>query len=336
MVAHVETLHVGAYRTGPLQPDRITEQSKGGSMDFAPGPAGPARYPGRRGERQTENSLDPCPESRLPGWALPQRCLLGVGQWFEPDNGCRLGPPHGPRPWFALFWVVLKRHQKTKPDNLKPHPVFSALLLERPLPLAIVAPATLRRWLLAVPSQYTPVPQGLHRPVVRYSACTFGQCPMVQLAPVLCPRGHMALKTRGSAKRKEPRPPIRVEALLPRWAQVTQAASAISDASQVWPWTVASTLASAQSDLPTTICERRNVVWQTTFDYPFEPIPPSMSISMSERCANGSAPCVALHLRKRLYQVNSARTSSKGTLFHLYLWAMSFRTIDFWNSKELE
>jgi hypothetical protein len=201
MVAHVEALHVGAYRTGPRQPVRITEQSKGGSMDFAPGPTGPARYPGRRGERQTRNSLDPCAEPRLPGWALPDCRLVGVGQWFEPgNNGYRLGLPHGPRLWFALFRVALKRHQKVEPDNLKPVPAhFSALRLQRPFPRAVVAPATLRRWLLAAPPEYTCFPQRVHRPVVRYSACTFGQCTAVQLTLELCLRRRGALETRGLA-----------------------------------------------------------------------------------------------------------------------------------------
>ena len=146
-------------------------------MDSAPGPAGPARHRGRRGVRQTESSLDPCAESRLPGWALPDRCLLGVGQGFELGDGCWLGPPHGPRLWCALSRITLK----TEPDNLKPHPVPSALLPERPLPRATVALAAVSRRLLVVPTQYTLVPQRLHRPIVRYSPCTFGQCPFVQL-----------------------------------------------------------------------------------------------------------------------------------------------------------
>jgi hypothetical protein len=272
-------------------------------MGFAPGPAEPARYPGRRGEWQTGNSLDPCAEPRLSGWALSDCRLLGVGQWFESGNGYRLGPPYGPRLWFAFFRVALRRHQKVEPDNLKPVPAhFSALRLQRPLPRALVAPATLRRWLLVVPSEYTCFPQRVHRPVVRYFACTFGQCPVVQL---------LGDKT---VKRKEPRPPIRVEALLPRWAQVTRPASAISGASQKLPWAVVSTLPWAQSDRPIALCARRNVVWQTTIDYPFEAILPATPIPVSGRCTDGSRPSVSLHIVTPLYQAGSPCTSSKGTL----------------------
>ena len=131
-------------------------------------------------------------------------------------------------------------------------------------------------------------------------------------------------------KRKEPRPPIRVEALLPRWAQVTRAASVVSGGLQVLPWTVASTLPWAQSDRPTGLSQCRNVVLQTTIDHPFESIPSATAITSIGRCANGSAPLVSVHLLPPLYQLASTCTSSPGTLCFLYLRTLSFRTDRFW------
>ena len=76
-------------------------------------------------------------------------------------------------------------------------------------------------------------------------------------------------------KRKEPRPPIRVEALLPRWAQVTRAESAVSDGPPMPSLTVASTLPWAQSDHPKELCEYRNVVLRKPLDNPLEPTLPT-------------------------------------------------------------
>ena len=373
-------------------------------MEYTPGPAGPALYPGQRGkERPTASSLDPCAESRLTRWALPDRRLLGVDRWFEPGDGCRLGPLHGPRLWRALFRVTPKRHQKVEPDNLKPVPAhFSALCPQRPLPRAVVAPAALRHWLLAVRSQYTCFPQRIHHPVVRYSACTFGQCPVVQLALGLWLRRREALETRGSAstngrtgragrhaprphrarhalpgnqrrgvvfhnpqgdavwdgtptafgrimawlaevetgdweermvgdntiKRKELRPPIRVEALLPRWAQVTRPESVVSGGPQVPPSTAASALPWAQSDRPKGLCECRNVVLQSKLDYPLELIPPARTIPLDGRCLNGCAVGSSSPSSTIIIPACVDRRIVLRDPIHLYLWAMSFRTKD--------
>ncbi len=334
-------------------------------MEFAPGPARPARYPGRRGERQRGGSLDPCAESRLPGWALLDCRLLDADQWFELGNGYRLGPRHGPRPWFALFRLALERHQNVEPNNLKPAPAsISALRLQRPLPRAVVAPATWCRWLRAVPSKYTGFPQRLQRPVVHHSACTFGQCPVVQLALEACCGGAgLGFRQRANwpgrpgrstaaqctsrptglaevekgdwekrmvgdrtVKRKEPRPPIRVEAPLPRWAQVTRAESVVSSGLQVPPSTVASPW--AQSDRPKGLSEHRNVVLRTTLDYPLESIPPATAIPPAGRCAICSSMDSSLPSNTIVPACADMRIVL-GDRIHLYLWAMSCRTVDF-------
>ena len=156
-------------------------------MHYTLGPAGPTLYLGQRGEQQTASSLDPCAESRPPRWALPYRRLLGTHRWFQPGDGRRLGPLHGPRLWRALPRVTPKRHQKVEPDNLKPHPIhYSALPPRLLIPRRIAALAAPRRWLLVVHSQYTRFSRSAHRPVVRFSHCTFGQCPFVRLTFGLC------------------------------------------------------------------------------------------------------------------------------------------------------
>ena len=128
-------------------------------------------------------------------------------------------------------------------------------------------------------------------------------------------------------KRKEPRLPVRVEALLPRWAQVTRPESVVSGGPQMPPSTVASTLPWAQSGRPKGLCERRNVALRTILDYPLESIPPARAIPLIGPCLNGCA-------------VDSSSPSSTiipacvdmrivlGGPIHLYLWAMSFRTKD--------
>jgi hypothetical protein len=130
------------------------------------------------------------------------------------------------------------------------------------------------------------------------------------------------------AKRKEPQPPIRIEALLPRWAQVTRPASVVSGGPQMPPSTVALTSPWAHSDRPKGLCERRNVVLRTTLDYPLEPIPPARAIPPIGRCVNGSAVGSSSPSNTIMPACVDMRIVL-GDPIHLYLWAMSFRTVDF-------
>lgn len=198
--------------------------------------------------------------------------------------------------------------QWSEPGDLGPHPAWDAGVARRPFASAAIAPAAVRGWLLIIPCQYTPVSRRLHCTEVQYSPCTLGQWPIVRLARGLWP------ESRGSPQKNEPRPPIRVEAPLPRWAQVTRIASAVAAASRMRPRSDASAWPWGQSDRPTGLCPRRNAIWRTTLDCPFNSIPSVTPTSESDRYDNGSWPAGSLALRKPLYQAGSARASSKGTL----------------------
>jgi hypothetical protein len=92
--------------------------------------------------------------------------------------------------------------------------------------------------------------------------------------------------------KNEPRPPQRVEALLPRWARLTSFAPVVSAGRQVSSWAVASALASAGPDRPTGRYECRNGVSQTTVGYPFYLVPPATTLPLVGRCGSGCAPRV--------------------------------------------
>jgi hypothetical protein len=129
--------------------------------------------------------------------------------------------------------------------------------------------------------------------------------------------------------RKEPRPPIRVEALPPRWAQLTRLVSQVSVGRQASPGAVASAWPSARRDHPKGSIERKSEISRTKLGYPSQPIPSATTIPPIGRCANGSKPRVSLDLPAPVYQLLSTCASSFGTLFLLYLRAVSFRTTGF-------
>ena len=127
-----------------------------------------------------------------------------------------------------------------------------------------------------------------------------------------------------TVKRKEPRPPIRVEALLPRWAQVTRPESGVSGGPQMPPLTAAPTLPWAQLDRPKGLCEYRSVVLRNTLGNPLEPIPPTRAIAPDGQRLKGRAmhstspstiipPCADMRIVLE-------------DPIHLYLWTMPFRT----------
>jgi hypothetical protein len=128
--------------------------------------------------------------------------------------------------------------------------------------------------------------------------------------------------------RKEPRPPIRVEALPPRWAQVTWLASLVSVGRPAPPWAVSSALPAAQPGHPTGAVVRRNEALQTKLGYPSQSIPSATAIPPIGRCGSGAKPRVSRHLQP-VYQLASTCASSCGTPFLLYLRALSSRTIGF-------
>lgn len=126
-------------------------------------------------------------------------------------------------------------------------------------------------------------------------------------------------------KRNEPRPPIRVEALLPRWAQVTRLESVVSGGPPVPPSIAASTLPWAQSDRPKGLCESRNVVLRKPLDNPREPILPARVIPLIGRCLHGCAAGSSTPSSMSIPACADMRIVP-GDPIHLYLWAMSFRT----------
>jgi hypothetical protein len=130
-----------------------------------------------------------------------------------------------------------------------------------------------------------------------------------------------------TVKGKEPRPPIRVEALLPRWAQVTRPEPVVSGGPQMPPLTVAPTLPWAQSDRPKGLCERRNVVLQSTHGNPLEPIPPTRAMAPDGHCLKDHAMDSTLPSNTIIPACVDMRIVL-GDPFYLYLWAMSFRTKD--------
>ena len=128
-------------------------------------------------------------------------------------------------------------------------------------------------------------------------------------------------------KRNEPRPPIRVEALLPRWAQVTRLESVVSGGPPVPPSIAASTLPWARSDRPKRLSERRNVVLRKPLDNPREPILPAREIPLIGRCLHGCAMDSTSPSNSIIPACVEMRIVL-GDPFQLYLWAMSFRTKD--------
>ena len=79
-------------------------------------------------------------------------------------------------------------------------------------------------------------------------------------------------------KKKEPRPPIRVEAPPPRWTRLTWAVWPASVGRRVPPCPLVSALLSAQPDRPTGPPEGRNVVSQSAIGYPSEPLPSATAL----------------------------------------------------------
>ena len=128
-------------------------------------------------------------------------------------------------------------------------------------------------------------------------------------------------------KRKEPRPPIRVEALLPRWAQVTQPESVVSGGPPMPPSTAASTLPWAQPDRPKELYEGRNVVLRKPLDNPLEPILPARAIPLIGRCLHGCAVGSSTPSIKSIPAFVDMRIVP-GDPFHLYLWPMYLCTKD--------
>jgi len=156
------------------------------SMSSAPGLIGSAPCPGQSGEPQTEHSLDPSSESRLPGWALRDRRLFGAGQWLEPGDGCRLGSLHWSRLWLtSLRDRASQRNQQVEKGSCKPDfavHLRSFLPLAAIIPRLVSPPAALHRRRLVNQDHNTGLRRRGHRPRGRFSSCTFGQCPIVQSA----------------------------------------------------------------------------------------------------------------------------------------------------------
>lgn len=126
-------------------------------------------------------------------------------------------------------------------------------------------------------------------------------------------------------KEKEPRPPTRVEAPLPRWAQVIRPEPLVSGGPQMPPSTVASTLPWAQSDRPIELCEHRNVVLRSTLGNPLEPIPPASTMVFDGHCLERRTMDATLPSSTIIAACLDLRIVL-GDPIHLYLWTMSFRT----------